>query len=80
MKYTWVQACKTEWHLTLDHGIYLGSTCIASAYRHGGGWRGVVHSTQNQPDEVLFLEPDNLVDMKLLLETTVALRENSNGT
>ncbi len=80
MKYKWVQSYITEWHLILNYdGINQRNARVASAYWHGGGWRGVVYSTYKSPNEVVFLEPDNLVDMKLLLETTVALRVHGDG-
>ena len=85
-KFMWRQYSKNEWQLVRVYGgvydgLLFGHEVAATAYRYltDFGWKGVVSPTQQHPDEVLFIEPDNLVDMKLLLETTVALRENSNG-
>ena len=92
-KFMWRQYSKNEWQLVRVYGgvydgllfgydeLLFGHEVAATAYRYltDFGWKGVVSPTQQHPDKVLFLEPDNLVDMKLLLETTVALRENSNG-
>lgn len=81
-KYTWTQYNKNEWRLIRVHyGITLAHDVVATVHKnpHGYGWNGVVCSTRQHQVEVLFFEPDNLWDMKTLLETTVALRESLDG-
>ncbi len=67
-----------EWHLVRVYDdLTLGHEVAATAYKYLSdfGWKGVVSSTRQHPDQVLFSGLDNLVDMKILLETTVALRQ-----
>lgn len=77
-KFMWRQYSKNEWQLVRVYdGLVFGHEVAATAYRYltDFGWKGVVSPTQQHPDEVLFIEPDNLEEIKSLLETTVALRQ-----
>ncbi len=77
-KFMWRQYSKNEWQLVRVYDEFIfGHEVAATAYRYltDFGWKGVVSPTQQHQDEVLFIEPDNLVDMKILLETTVAIRQ-----
>ncbi len=79
-RYEWTRRYQNEWHLIRIYAVFLLRTeCVAIAYQYQHGWRGRLCPTREHKDEVLFFEPTNLVDMKLLLQTTVALRESGDG-
>jgi len=72
----WVLVFQQEWHLrSVRMDMWPPVNDYAYAYRNRvGGWSGEVFPTKDGKPQILFSDNYNLVELKELLEVTVAMR------